>query len=334
MADPLDIMIVGGGSAGRRHFRYLSEYGMRCSVCDPRADCRVLQEFPDARHVRDYATADLSRLDAVVICTPPHLHVPQLTLAARAGCHVLSEKPLTVLHDEGLDELQATVKDRRLVAAVAFPYANMKAMDRIIEIHRSGELGRLWSIQVHHGQNILKPRPDYFETYYASDTQGGGALQDDAMHPLMGLERMLGPEVEVTCQRHHTGLKDISADDTAWLWLRYGDDVVVGIDYTLQCHWQHHEWILSFEKGAIRFLVEEPSIHVLAAETGAIRIERFDDDWNETFRANDINFVNAIAGREPVRVDLAAAVVNHRAVLAARRSAAQGRSVQLDEVLA
>ena len=210
------VLVVGGGSAGRRHFQYLTDYGQHCTVCDPDPNCRVIQQHPDALRIEDYESADLSSFDAVVICTPPYLHVPQLITAAKAGCHLLSEKPLTVLNDDGLDELQELVRRNNLTAAVSFPYANMKAMDRIIELVQAGKLGRIRSVHVHAGQDILKPRPDYFQTYYVSDAQGGGVLQDDAMHPMMGLEMLLGKEQEVTCQRHNIGIrgKGITADDT------------------------------------------------------------------------------------------------------------------------
>jgi len=331
MNDPLKMLIVGGGSAGVRHFRYLTEYGAVCSVCDPAETCRVTREFPDAAHIPGFDKADLSRFDAVVICTPPVLHVPQAIASAKAGCHVLIEKPLSVLSEDGIDELQDLVGERNLVAAVAFPYANMKAMDRIIEIVNAGEIGDVWFVAVHHGQNILKYRPDYFETYYGDDAQGGGCLQDDAMHPLMGLEMLLGPEEEVTCQRHSVGIKgpNVTADDTAWLWIRYPGGVIAEIDFSLACHWKHNEWIIAGSKGAIRFLVDEAAVQVFHARSERTRVERFEDSWNETFRANDQNFVEAIRGRTKVRCTIEMARVNLRTVIAARESAKTGRAVTI-----
>ena len=334
MNKPLNILVVGGGSAGRRHFQYLEEYGQHCTICDPNPNCRAMKQFPDARRIDEYESADLSSFDAAVICTPPFMHVGQLITAAKAGCHLLSEKPLTVLNDNDLDELQQLVQQHQLIAGVSFPYANMKAMDRIIELVRAGALGRIRSVHVHHDQNILKPRPDYFETYYASDAQGGGVLQDDAMHPMMGLELLLGAEEELTCQRHNIGIRvdGVTADDTVFLWIRYPNDVVVTIDYTMQCHWHRHEWFINGEKAVIRFLVEDPSIHILDAATEQTAVETFDDSWDDTFRANDENFVDAIHSKSDVRCTLETAITNHHAVLAARRSAEIGRAVRPGEI--
>jgi len=332
MTGPLDILVVGGGSAGRRHFRYLTEYGQRCAVCDPSDDCRVLKEFPGAEHFREFASANLSRFDAVVICTPPTLHIPQLIAAGQAGCHLLSEKPLTVLNNDGLEELQQVVDDKNLVAAVAFPYGNMQAMDRIVELHQEGRLGAIRSLHIHYGDNILRPRPDFFKTYYGHDDQGGGCLQDDVMHCLFGLELLLGPELAVTCQRHKIGIKDVSADDTAFLWIRYPGDVVVSIDSTLQCHSRYNEWLVNGEKVSVRFDVDQPAIEIFDPQTEQTTIEKFGDTWDETFRANDHNFVDSIVAGSSVRCTLEMAITNHRAVLAARRSADVGREITLAEL--
>lgn len=326
MNDPLRMLVVGGGSAGVRHFRYLSECGITCSVCDPADGCRVTKESPDAEHFRRLDDAELGRFDAAVVCTPPILHVPQAIAAAKAGCHLLLEKPLSVLSEDGIDELMAVVREKGLVAAVAFPFANMEAMDRIIEIVKSAEIGEVWSIQVHEGQNILKYRSDFFDTYYGSDAQGGGCLQDNALHPLMGLEMLLGPEKAVTCRRLNIGIRreGVTADDTAWLWIEYGGGVHVAIDFSVQCHWQHYEWIIAASRGAIKFLVDKSLLYVFDAETEKTREERFDHSWNKTFRANDENFLHAIRGEGEVRCTLEMARTNLRAVLAARESDRRG----------
>ena len=328
---PLKILVVGGGSAGRRHFRYLHEHGEKCTVCDPSDTCRVLNEFPDADRITDFDAADLSAFDAVVICTPPFLHVPQMIRAIRDGCHVLTEKPITVLHNDGLKELLALVDEKRTVAAVSFPYANMKAMDRVIELVRAGRIGKVRTVHIRHGQNILKARPDFYETYYASDEMGGGALQDDANHILTGLELLFGPEEEVTCRRDNigTGRGDMTVDDTVFMWIRYPGDVWANIDFTMQCHLEHYDWIINGETGAIRMFIIDARLEILDAASGQLSIETFDDTWDETFRANDHNFVAAIRGTEPVRCTLEMAITNHVAVLAGREAAETGMPVRV-----
>ena len=328
MEHDLKALIVGGGSAGVRHFRYLTEYGVSCSVCDPADTCRVTQTFPDAKHHRDMKDADLGAFDAVVICTPPFLHVPQALRAAAAGCHVLMEKPIAVT-EEGLDELEATVRDKGIVAAVAFPFANMRAWDRIVDIVRSGEIGDLWMASYHKGENILKARPDYLETYYVDEALGGGCLQDDANHAAFALERLCGPIAEITAQVHNIGIKDTKSDDTCFVWMKFRSGVVANLDWSNQSSFGLADAVIACSKGGIRFSVAEMEVQVLNAETGEVREEAFDDTWNDTFRRNDENFVDAIRGDAEVKCTIQQARASLRTILLARESARLGRSISV-----
>ena len=326
MSGELKCLVVGGGSAGVRHYRYTADYGVRCSMCDPADVCRVTTEFPDAEHLKDFDTVDWAAFDAAIICTPPYLHVPQALAAARAGCHVLLEKPIGVT-EEGLDELEQVVREKQLVGAVSFPYANMKALDRIIEIVNSGEIGDLWMAAHHKGENLLKYRPDFYDTYYVSDKQGGGCLQDDANHALTALELLCGDVAEITCQQHKIGIKNVDSDDTCFVWMKFKSGAVATLDWSNQCHFGHSDWIMSGSKGGIRFSLADMKVEVFDAATEQTRVETLDDTWNESFRRNDEDFIDAIRGKGTVRCGLQQARHHLRTVLAAKESAHTGRPV-------
>jgi len=98
----------------------------------------------------------------------------------------------------------------------------------------------------------------------------------------------------------------------------------------MQCDLEHYEWIVNGEKRVVRFTVLDNRLEILDAASGRTVVETFEDSWDETFRANDHNFVAAIHGDEPVRCSLDMAVTNHRAVLAARESDEQGRAVAVE----
>ena len=328
MNEDIKVLVVGGGSAGVRHFRYLTEYGVKCSVCDPAKSCRVTQEFPGAEHFPDFDAVDLSGFDAVMIATPPFLHLPQATAAARAGCHLLLEKPISAT-EEGLDELEQIVEEKGLVASVAYPYANSLAWDRLLEIIDAGQIGDLWMLAYHGGQNILKPRPDYDATYYGHDALGGGCLRDLMTHMVMAAQIIAGPVAEVAAQRHNVGIENIDTDDTSFVWLKFKSGVVATLDWSMQCHLPHSEWIVSGSTAAVRVDMEsEPvAIRVFDAATEELREEVVEDTHNETFRRNDENFVEAIRGNASVRCTLADARSCLRTILAAIESARLGKTV-------
>ena len=84
-------MIVGMDPLAEIAASYAAEYGIPCST-----------NLEDVLHHPD--------VDAVVISTPHHLHVPLGIQAAQAGKHVIVEKPMaTTLEDA--DALIAACKD-------------------------------------------------------------------------------------------------------------------------------------------------------------------------------------------------------------------------------
>jgi predicted dehydrogenase len=72
---------------------------------------------------------------------------------------------------------------------------------------------------------------------------------------------------------------------------------------------------------------EPMAIRLLDAATEEVRQELVEDTWNETFRRNDQDLVEAIRGNASVRCTLAQARGYLRTILAATESARLGRTV-------
>ena len=102
----MKVAIVGLGSVGRRHLRNLASLG-HTDVVLVRSGRSTL---PDAELAAWPVAADLQealrfRPAAAVIATPTALHHDAAIPLARAGCHLLIEKPVS--HTvAGLEDLQ------------------------------------------------------------------------------------------------------------------------------------------------------------------------------------------------------------------------------------
>ena len=85
-------------------------------------------------------------VDAVVVCTPNHLHEEMAVAALRAGKHVFVERPLAV-SSEGvqriLDEAGATGK----LVAVAVPHRYRPGVGAMRAFVAGGELGRIYAVR-------------------------------------------------------------------------------------------------------------------------------------------------------------------------------------------
>lgn len=106
-------LIVGYGSAGRRHKKLAESFGMKVKTVDP--------------YILDSSTVDYRYLgraleedkwDICVICTPPHLHLEQIVLCLNHGAWVLCEKPLCDLgeYDKARKLLYNPLQERVMVA--------------------------------------------------------------------------------------------------------------------------------------------------------------------------------------------------------------------------
>jgi predicted dehydrogenase len=94
----LNIACIGIGGKGFDDVRNVMTENIvaLCDVDDKRGS-RAFKMFPKAKRYRDYRrlldTED-KRIDAVVVATPDHVHIPASVKAMRMGKHVYCEKPL------------------------------------------------------------------------------------------------------------------------------------------------------------------------------------------------------------------------------------------------
>ena len=121
----MKILIAGLGSIGRRHLRNLVALGERDLVL-LRSQKSTLpdDELAGFPVEADLKTAlDAHRPDAVIVATPTALHLDVAIPAARAGCHILLEKPVSN-SIEGLAELGQTAAQSgsRILVGFQFRY--------------------------------------------------------------------------------------------------------------------------------------------------------------------------------------------------------------------
>jgi predicted dehydrogenase len=128
-------------------------------------------------------------VDAVAICTPNALHVPQAQAALRLGTHVLVQKPLAL----SFADAQATVDLAARVGTVLFvdySYRFLETVQRFREVLRRAQHVRSARAVFH---NIYGPGAE--KTWFFDPAlSGGGALIDLGVHLIdMGLS-MLEPK--------------------------------------------------------------------------------------------------------------------------------------------
>ena len=86
-------------------------------------------------------------VDAVMISTPDHWHVPMAVAAAAAGKDVSLEKPITRSIAEG-QQLIAAIRAHGRVFRVDSEFRSLENFHRMAELVRNGRIGRIQSVRV------------------------------------------------------------------------------------------------------------------------------------------------------------------------------------------
>jgi len=143
-------------------------------------------------------------VDAVMIATPDHWHVPIGIEAARAGKHVSVEKPLSICVADGRALCDAVAK-RGVVSRTDSEFRSLKPFARAVELVRNGRIGRLHTIR----------------TGVPVDTAGIPPQPDMPVPPELDYDKWLGPapDAPYTEKRVH-GRQDIKARPN---WMRISD---------------------------------------------------------------------------------------------------------------
>jgi predicted dehydrogenase len=209
--------IIGCGWAGERHAHALAQLSERAELCAlADVDVEVARAGAQAWRVPvwtdDYTDLlDRERLDAVSICLPHHLHAPAAVAAARAGLHVLVEKPLATTLDEA-DRMIAAADAAGVVLMVAEPVRFHGAYLKAADLIRSGAVGDVFLVRIsreHHMHDYLRRRPWFLEH------PAGGIMYSGGIHDF-DILRMLAGEVEhVYGLAGHKVLPEMAGDDTS-----------------------------------------------------------------------------------------------------------------------
>lgn len=175
----MKIGIVGTGSMGQTHAAGWAETPATIAGFVGKTAAHV-QSLAAQYGARAFPTfeAMLTEVDVVDICTPTHLHHPQVLQAAAAGKHIVCEKPLarTVAQAQEMIAACRTAGVKLLVAHVVrfFPeYVRAK------EIVTAGDIGQPAVIRLSRG--TFRPQKAT-DNWFTDPEKSGGVMLDLMIH--------------------------------------------------------------------------------------------------------------------------------------------------------
>ena len=334
------IALVGCGRISRNHVEAISRIDgldLVAATDDDPARARELAEPLGIPWFDSYekmlAEADC---DVVSICTPSGLHPVQGVLAAKAGKHVVTEKPMAISL-KGADELVHACDDAHVhLFVVKQNRLNepVKVLKRAVE---EGRFGRLYMASC----TVFWARPQ--EYYDQAPWRGtwefdGGAFMNQASHYVDLIQWLMGP-VESVMAKTATLARRIETEDTGVAVLRFRSGALGVIEVTMLTYPKNLE-------GSITLLGEKGTAKIGGTAVNKVEHWEFADPTpdDERIRAMDSNppnvygyghegyYRNVLAvlrGDAKPETDGRAGRKSHELILGIYESAKTGRDVPL-----
>jgi len=147
----------------------------------PEKNCYNYENFDSIKNNPD--------IDAVYVITPNALHHDQVISVAKAGKHVICEKPMAVNAKEGQEMVEACKKANVKLLVGYRMHFEPKTLE-IIRMRKDGEFGKILFFQGLSGFRIGDPTQWRLNKQLA----GGGAMMDIGIYSINGSRYMVGEE--------------------------------------------------------------------------------------------------------------------------------------------
>jgi UDP-N-acetyl-2-amino-2-deoxyglucuronate dehydrogenase len=250
------IAVVGCGRVSKNHFKSIEMHKddlELMAVCDNNRE--LLDAVSDELRVPGFNNMDIMLRemdpDIVSICTPSGVHPPQVIKAARAGVHVVTEKPMATRWKDALAMVRACDDARVRLFVVKQNRRNttLQLLKRAVQEKR---FGRIHMVSL----NVFWTRPQ--EYYDSASWRGtweldGGAFMNQASHYVDLLEWLIGPIAEIQAM---TGTleRDIEVEDTGGMNVRWRNGALGSMSVTMLTYPENYEGSITIlgEKGTVR----------------------------------------------------------------------------------
>lgn len=213
------------------------------------------------------------QIDVVCICTPSGFHAEQTILAAKAGKHVVAEKPMAIRLDDA-HRMIRECKERGVLLATIFPRRMSPVAQFVKQFIEGGGLGKLCLCDAY--VKIYRSQQYYDSAGWRGTwaIDGGGAMMNQGIHTVDLLQWLVGP-VRSIYGRAGTMLRTIEVEDTAVSLLSFRNGAMGVLEMTTTVYPDLGQRLeIHGEKGSI--IIKEDDIELLKVEGQEIQLPVFE----------------------------------------------------------
>ncbi len=332
----LRVGVIGGGAIAQvAHLPVLKKFKSIevQAICD--TDLPKARALADRFGVKD-ALDDIedllrsSELDAVVICSPNHLHESHILAALSANLHILVEKPLA-MSAASVQRIMRSAEKRDRVVMVGMNHRYRPDVQIVRSFVQSGELGQIESVRG--SWHVFRPSRQQLGWRQRRDQAGGGAMLDLGLS-ILDLGLWLGgtpAPARVSASLDAVGKeRAVEQSGSAFVVCENGMSLFVDVTWHHLGDGERFGVGLRGSKGAaaINPLTVWKELHGMPVDVSPTASGSRENAFTASYRAEWAHFQAAVAGEAKVP-SLQEHLVLHTVVDAIYRSALDRRDVVL-----
>jgi predicted dehydrogenase len=345
----MKILIMGLGGIGQRHLRNLRMLrgnDIEIIAYDPRPNPPVLTDQLKVEEgaslenkynlviFLDIEQALAQKPQATFVCNPSSLHIPAAIRAAREGCALFIEKPLS--HNlEQVDELINLVESRRLAAMVGYQMRFHPCLQRLHELVYEKKIGRVLSVRAEVGEYLpgWHTYEDYRQSYASRQDLGGGVILSQ-IHELDYLYWLFGMPRRVFALGGHLSSLEVDVEDTADILM---ECVMDGHPFPVSLHQDYlqnpsnRSCEIIGNAGKIMVDIRALTVDVFDAQGKHVEASSYEGfQRNQLFLDELKCFLDSMQGKQTPLVNLREGAQSLRMALAAKESLTTGKVVEFE----
>ena len=339
-SSPFRAGLVGAGGIATTHFKgYIKAGALVMGFAEPFESTRILREkewgvkgYSSLDEMLEAPSLESGQLEAVSICTPNAFHFESTLKAARAGKHILCEKPLSMSLEECAEMIRVCQESGVVLQTNHHLRSNLlvQAAKKLIDSGAIGDVSFVRLRQAHDwgGSKTVRPSFGLFQN------SGGGTLLDNGCH-MMDLARYFCGEVGSLYARTASLRPDIEVEDVGLVSLEFKNGAIGSVEASWNATgWEEGFWVYGTD-GALECtnrLGKRVLKHVHRSSGGGwdevdVTVHDFNEEGGHPLAVQ--NFIRSVREGTPVICTGQDGLESVRLVLAAYESARENRALEI-----
>lgn len=281
--DKIKLGIIGVGRMGITHYSIINSHtNVEIeSVADPSGlILSMMGKYLPVKTFKDYNELfEQTKPDALLVCTPPHLHYPIIKKAAEKKIHVFAEKPFTTKKNEAA-ELAQIYSDNNLINQVGYVLRYNDCFVKSKQLLEDGVIGKIVRFKIEKFSCTITSS-DEGSGWRASRDTGGGAIFEMASHAIDLVNYLIGkPDKVVGTSLNHIYSKNVEDAVTSTFVYKDGKSGIIDINWSDTSYRKPASKVEVFGTNG-KLVVNEHSIKIFLKEENTK--EKLQKGWNTLY---------------------------------------------------